>query len=149
MIFLYDMSKVVSKERFFDFAARGVFGRAFELGEKVLGQGLLGEEEIEALYNGYGVCENGYCLYGSDNLRWGLYQQRNENGRSFSIRTRFVVPKNPRTETQQNWRAVFIAAMAAWKLLTENQKSVYNERAKRFQIHGVNLFVREWLNSNK
>ena len=143
------MVKPISKERFFDFAARGVFGRAFELGEKVLGQGLLGEEEVEALYNGYGVGEHGYREYGSQNLRWGVYQKRSECGRSFSVRTRFHVPKNPRTETQQNWRAVFIAAMAAWKLLTDEQKSVYNERAKRFKIHGVNLFVREWLNSNK
>jgi len=38
--------------------------------------------------------------------------------------------------------------MVAWANLTSEQKAVYNGRDEKIHLHGVNLFLREYLNSN-
>lgn len=152
------MVVVKSQERFFDFGAQGTFGKAWEIGQKICGLGHCGEKEIEFLILGLGVQQCGNAELGSDNLRWGVYQKRYSHwklvggtkkysGPQKYIREKFYQCLNPQLENQQIWRNVFKSGMAAWKLLTELEKELYNKNAKKYHIHGVNLFLRNWLNS--
>lgn len=72
------------------------------------------------------------------------------------IISNMVYPSNPRTPAQQAWRGVFRDGVAKWHGLTNAEKSVYNEKAKRrkttkygfFQprgIEGFNLFMSDYL----
>jgi len=142
------MAKVNSSERFNDFAAWGIFGRGWEYGARMFGADRYGEEEVQYILCGYGASVFGKAEYGSDNIRWGIYQRRKNNGRTSYCRMKFYFPKNPRSGPQQSWRAVFIAGMNAWAVLTDEQKEVYNQRARKYRMHGVNLFMKEWLKSN-
>lgn len=132
------MTKVVSTDRFLDFGVRGKFGKALEYGEKIYGQGHYGEEEPK-MDTGVGTPIN----------RFGIYQKRFEEGKTIWVREKFYIPSNPQTVPQQNWRTIFANGMAAWGNLTNEQKETYNERAQKYHLHGVNLFLKEWLNSNK
>jgi len=57
---------------------------------------------------------------------------------------------NPRTSIQPSllqleWRAKYRDAVAAWKALPAADKKIYNERAKRFGMTGLNLWIREYM----
>jgi hypothetical protein len=153
------MTKVEPKERFFDLAVRGIFGKPFEYGVEVYGYGNYGDEEKELLLNGYGIQQLGVSEYGSNNLRWGIYQKRyshwvkiNGKRKWFGpvkyIREKFYQGSGNGTEEQDETRTRFRLAMEAWANLTQEQKEVYNQRARYKNFHGVNLFIREWLKSN-
>ena len=141
------MAKKDSTERFLDFGVRGKFGKAWELGQIIFGQGHFGEKEIEWDKNEFGFATFGITKFGSDDKRWGIYQRRKEQGKIFFIKENFYTPKNPRTETQQNWRNNFIAGMAAWALLTDEQKKWYRERANKLGLPAQNLFLKSYLKS--
>lgn len=141
------MPTVKSKERFFDFGVIKKFGRAWEYGQKIYGQGQYGETEIEFLLFGYGVQLYGFSEYGSDNPRWGIYQRRHDNGKVIYVRENFYIPKQTMSEAKQaNWDK-FKSGMEAWALLTSGEKEEYNKEAHKLKLHGVNLFLRRWLNS--
>jgi len=152
------MPVVESKERFLDFGVTKKFGKGFEYGQKIYGQGFYGEEETEFPRFGYGLQLYGLDLYGDDNLRWGIYQRRYSHwklvngkrkyyGKRTTIRENFMVPKQTITETKTaNWNK-FKAGMEAWKLLTAEEKQAYNREANKLHLHGVNLFLRRWLRS--
>lgn len=142
------MSETTFKERFFDSGATQTFGKAWEIGQKILGFGWIGEEEIKL-----------------DNKkdtplpRWGIYQKRHsfwklvDGKRKFFgpikyIRENFYIPKEPGTGKQPATWNNFKNGMAAWKALTSEEKQEYNIRANKMKLHGVNLFLREWLNSH-
>ena len=135
-------------ERFFDFSVKGKFGKAWEYGQKIYGNNFYGMEEHEINANEYGFKRYGKTLYGQDDKRWGIYQKRHEQGKTFYIRESFMFPDNPQTVPQQAWRGIFTDGMTAWGNLTTEQKLVYHKRAQRFHLHGVNLFLREYLNSH-
>jgi len=152
------MSLVSSIKRFFELGVVKKFGEAWMYGEKIYGQAIYGNEELEWGMNGYGFKVYGFVEYGSDDRRWGIYQKRhshwklvNEKRKCFGpvrfIRMNFMFPKEPGTPGQvANWNK-FKDGMAEWKLLTREQKDVYNKNARKYRLHGVNLFLREWLNS--
>jgi len=141
------MPTVQSKERFFDFGVIKKFGKGWEYGQKIYGQGFYGETEIEMLLHGYGVQLFGYDLYGINNLRWGIYQRRHDSGKVIYVRENFYIPKQTWSQAKQdNWDK-FANGMAAWKLLTSEEKEAYNREANKLHLHGVNLFLRRWLNS--
>jgi len=142
------MPVVQPLERLLDTGVYGKFGRAFNFGRKVFGEGLFGETELELELNGLGDLVLGVSLYGVNNIRWGIYQRRHNKGKVVYVRESFYRPSNPRTVKQQNWRAVFTAGMVAWKNLTDEQKKVYNKRGHTLKICGVNLFLRNWLKSH-
>ena len=142
------MTKVSSTERVNDFGLIKKLGTAYEYGQKIYGANYYGNEEVYNIPSEYGAKIYGDFLYGQTNEIWGIYQRRHKQGKVVYIRLRFYTPANPQTVPQQSHRATFAAGMTAWGVLTQEQKDVYNERAKSLHLHGVNLFMREYLNSN-
>ena len=143
------MVKVLSKQRTNSFGISRKLGIAYEFGQRIYGEDRFGLEEIRLDYWGFGFNEYGNSKYGEDNTRWGVYQKRSENGKSFYVRMPFMTPTNPKTATQQNWRQVFTDGVIAWQSLTNEQKQVYNKRASKLHMTGYNLFLKEYLNSKK
>lgn len=141
------MPRVESTERTNDFGLFGTLGKPYHFGERILGHYSYGDEEPQINKNEYGARQYGAIEYGEDDIRAGIYQRRHKNGKVTYTRLRFYTPSNPRTVPQQSWRANFTTGMTAWSNLTETQKKVYNDRAKSLPLHGVNIFLREYLNS--
>lgn len=77
-------------------------------------------------------------------LRPGVYQMRAGTRGRVPVRMRFYVPTNPATTTQQANRSKFADAMSAWGALTTDQKAAYTKRAKRRNMFGWGLFIREY-----
>lgn len=98
---------------------------------------------------GFGRIAFGYNRFGFYNWFCGIYQKKYFFGRPFISRMKFYRPTNPRTELQQNWRAVCALAVSGWQGLDENTKQMWNKRAKGYHMSGYNLFTKEYLNANK
>jgi len=143
------MVKVSLMQKINSFGLSKKLGIAYEFGQRIYGEDKFGLEEIVIDYWGFGFNEYGDSKYGEDNTRWGVYQKRSENGKSFYIRMPFMTPANPKTATQQNWRQVFTDGVIAWQNLTSEQQQVYNKRASKLNLAGYNLFLKEYLNSHK
>jgi len=131
------MTKVDSMERFADFGVKGKFGKAWECGEAICGQAICGNEEIE-----------GPIGKGLTGGRWGIWQKRTENGKPYSIREKFYIPKDPKSAGQLTQRNKFRSGMTAWGGLTQSEKEEYNKRGSKIGQMGQNIFMREYLNSN-
>ena len=52
-----------------------------------------------------------------------------------------VEPANPRTRDQQKGRTRFAHAVRRWRALDECRRQVWNNRAKRMNMSGYNLFI--------
>jgi len=78
----------------------------------------------------------------------GVYSLKHLNNKRFFTRGRYYFPSNPRTQRQQEVRQVFANAVHAWQSLTDEQKSVYNERAKGKSLLGYSIFIREYILSH-
>jgi hypothetical protein len=78
----------------------------------------------------------------------GIYQMRMTKRGKVPIKMKFYTPSNPNNLDQQFWRNKFRNAMAAWQLLTSEQKTAYNVRAKHIGLFGRNLFIREYYSAN-
>lgn len=78
----------------------------------------------------------------------GIYQMRMTKKGKIPIKMKFYVPTNPRSVLQQANRQKFADAMTAWKNLTFEQRKVYNDRAKKRQMFGWGLFIREYYQAN-
>ena len=141
------MSLVGSTERTNDFGLIKKLGKAYEYGQRIYGDTYFGNEEKYQSPSEYGAKDYGAFFYGETKQLWGIYQRRHNNGRTIYAKLKFYTPTNPRTAPQTAQRNKFVAGMTAWGNLTDEQKKVYNERAKKKQLHGVNLFLREYLNS--
>jgi hypothetical protein len=91
----------------------------------------------------------GWTPLGYRNDYAGVYQTRKAKvkGYTFFVKQRFYRPHNPNSIDQQAGRNKFREGMEAWALLTNPEKQVYNDLAKDQPIHGVNLFMRQWLES--
>ena len=79
---------------------------------------------------------------------FGIYQQRKCKEGKITIKMKFYTPRNPRTENQQANRAIFAAAVAAYQLLTAEQKMAYHKRAVGKKFTGYNLFITEYMSSH-
>lgn len=75
----------------------------------------------------------------------GIYRMTKVKDRRVCQRLPYYEPTNPQTAEQQAWRANFANAVAAWQNLTEEQKDVYNEKAKGKNYSGYNLFLSQFL----
>lgn len=79
---------------------------------------------------------------------YGIYQMRMTKRGKRPIRMKFYTQTNPQTEDQQANRTKFASAMSAWGALTPEEKGAYNLRAKRRNMFGWGLFIREYYQSN-
>lgn len=79
---------------------------------------------------------------------YGIYQTRHTKKGQISLKLPFYTPTNPQTEPQQSNRQKFADAVAAWMLLTPEQKQSYTVRAKKIRLFGWNLFIREYFQSH-
>ena len=142
------MAIVGPLERLYDLGVQGSFGRPWELGQKVFGYSYYGEEEIKL--------DNKTDIPLS---RWGVYQKRHsfwkivDGKRKYYgpikyIRENFYIPKESGTGGQPTTWDNFRNGMTAWRALTSEEKTEYNIRGHKMKLHGVNLFLRNWLKSH-
>jgi hypothetical protein len=89
----------------------------------------------------------GWSWLGHRNDYAGIYQKRHnfKENRVLPVKERFYWPTNPQTPTQQSWRETFADGMQEWASLTPEERAWYNNRALLLNLHGVNLFMREYL----
>lgn len=80
---------------------------------------------------------------------YGIYQMRMTKRGKVPYKMKFYRPTNPRTPAQQENRQKFAQAMAEWQSLTEEQKLKYNKEARKINLFGRNLFIREYYQKNK
>lgn len=101
---------------------------------------------------GAGFARFGSGRFGQGSAGGGIYQRRvtgyNHTGviagrprKTYFVKMRNYRPTNPQTPAQQAHRAKMTAAVAAWTSLTEDEKKYYNERGKRANKVGRNLFI--------
>lgn len=79
---------------------------------------------------------------------YGIWQMRMTRRGKVPLKMKFYRPTNPRSPAQQANRQKFANAMAAWQALTNQEKNAYNERAKKRQMFGWGLFIREYYSAN-
>jgi len=142
------MAKVNAQERGNNFGMYGRIGQGYQYGRRIYGKNRYANQENSEAKANFGLRIYGDFEYGDGDNLWGIYQRRHNKGKVVYARLKFYIPKNPRTAPQQSHRAKFTAGMTAWANLTENEKASYNERAKSLSLHGVNLYMREYLKSN-
>lgn len=108
------------------FQARKILGRSPALGEYMLGYSYIGDPfDVQ-----------------------GIYQIRHGTNGQWTCKMRSYRPVNPRTTEQQANRTKFAQAMSAWGSLTEEQQQAYDKRARRVNLFGKNLFIREFYQSH-
>lgn len=78
----------------------------------------------------------------------GIYQMRMTKRGKVPVKMKFYTPTNPETPAQQANRTKFANAMSAWQSLSSGDKAVYNARAKKRQMFGWGLFIREYYQAN-
>lgn len=108
---------------------------------------------------GFGFIRFANSRFGDTRTHGGIYRKKytgyNQYGYSpirkrntIFQRMRYYRPTNPRTVEQQSNRNKFAEAVAAWPLLTDEQKTYYNERGKRMNKSGRNLFISWYMKQN-
>lgn len=129
---------------------------AFERGEVMAGL----EQRGKMCYSsGYGFATLGITRAGEATHAGGIYQRRikgynNKTGKPsggnehYFVKMRSYAPTNPRTEAQQANRAKMAAACAAWQQLTNEQKNVYNAKARKYGRVGRQYFISETLKNS-
>ncbi|MCU0845746.1 MAG: hypothetical protein MUC76_12565 [Spirochaetes bacterium] len=58
---------------------------------------------------------------------------------------RYVVPRDPRTDSQRERRAAFGEAVAAWRSLSEGEKEAWRARGRAAHRSGYNAFMAAFL----
>jgi len=91
-----------------------------------------------------GLMKLGWNRLGDDRVRYELKRKSSQ----FCIRTKHYWPKNPQTETQQTWRAIFSAGVTAWHALTASEKLYYNRLKFPERQSGFTRFMSKYLSEN-
>ncbi len=60
-----------------------------------------------------------------------------------------IIPLNPRTPLQQKNRSLFSQAVKAWQVLPDATRMIYNLRARGKTQSGYNIFISEYMKTNK
>lgn len=98
----------------------------------------------------FGHFHLGVYEYGSENELGldfhGIYQMRACKEGQVPVKMRFRV-SNRKTITSAYIASQnkFAGAIPAWRALTDEQRAVYNIRAKKKLMYGYNLFIREYM----
>lgn len=96
----------------------------------------------------FGRARIGGIGLGHDNEVAGIQKIYRHRTGLVNFRYPFYMQWAPRTVNQQAAAGTFAAGMTAWAGLTQEQKDEYNLKAKNLRMHGVNLFMREWMFSH-
>ena len=62
---------------------------------------------------------------------------------------KYVIPHNPKSESQQFNRSLFTKAMSMWKNLSADEKQQYRKKARKLTMHGHNLFISRYIKLHK
>lgn len=109
--------------------------------------------------NGFGFAVFGESRFGDSRMMGGIYQKRSagynqftgpppQNAEVIYVKMRSYRPTNPQTTAQQAQRQKLIDGWVAWGSLTNEEKTVYNQRANRKGRFGCYLFMSEYLKSH-
>lgn len=121
----------------FALSARGKSGRGSGLGFARFGNARFADNRA----NG-GIFRKKYTGYN----QYGYSPKRKR--KIIYQRMRYYTTPNPRTMEQQANRSKFAEAVEAWALLTPVEKSYYNERGKRKNKVGRNMFISWYMKQN-
>ena len=138
---------------------RGMLGRPNGLGSHWLGWSELGDTNF---YSGIyqrrrkgrltrfdNTSILGLMHFGSNFLGNGkLYSKNRDAGRQIIVKMRHYCGENPRTETQQTWRAVFANGVSEWHSLTTFEKEYYNKLKYPRGQSGFTRFMSKYLAQN-
>lgn len=142
------MAEIFGFEKLLSFVSRKKFGPFNQFGTSQYANSNFGDEDICWGKAFFGYAEYGYAEFG-DGLIWsGIYRTDNVSGYTRYYREPYYITRNPRTPDQQAWRQKFADAMAAWQVLTPEEKLVYTKYAHKIHLWGRNLFIREYLRSH-
>jgi hypothetical protein len=142
------MPEIIGKDKLISITPRKKLGKHREYGRSLLANSEYGDEHIFIESPSYGVKIYGKGTYGDRIRLTGIYRIDSQMGIRKYYNEPYYIPKNPRTEEQQNQRAKMTAAVAEWQDLTDEQKSAYNKKAKFLQMSGYNYFLKQYLLSN-
>lgn len=98
----------------------------------------------------FGLFTYGNYEFGAENEigldAHGVYQTRSCAEGQITVKMRFQLTREEVATPARvaNWEK-YAAALGAWADLTQEQKNVYNERAKELPMNGRNLFVKEYM----
>jgi len=121
------------------------FGLFNQYGTSQYGFSNYGEEDIFLIFTEFGNTRFGVDYYANILCLSGIYRRDNVSGKIKYYREPYFIPKNPQSELQQTHRGKYTAGIAAWKVLTNEQKALYNRKAIGKRMSGYNLFLKEFL----
>jgi len=124
------------------------FSKFREFGTSQSGLTRYGEEDLYLFFTEFGNTTLGIDKYANILLLSGVYQTYRTSGGVIVSRRNVYITKNPRTVSQQANRQKMADAIVAWRLLTNEQKEVYNKRAVGERFFGCHLFRKEYLLSH-
>jgi len=98
----------------------------------------------------FGLFNFGNYEFGAENAIGrdadGVYQMRPTKNGPVAVKMRFQLTREetPTPARVANWNK-FAAGVAAWHLLTDEEKLVYNNKAKGTTKYGFNIFLSEYM----
>lgn len=93
------------------------------------------------LPNGLGDIQLGVSLLGDDNPLSGIYKTIRSSKGIQTYKFKYYRPTNPKTTTQQAWRAYFTLCVNAWGALTDEQKKYWRDLKRPEHMSGWNRFL--------
>lgn len=108
--------------------------------EKIIADTIKG---IYGMNANLGNTRAGKIILGYENILAGIYRTAKTKRGKKSIRNRFYMQYKERTENQKTASEKFKSCQILWKALTNEEKELYNKRAKKKGLTGNNLFIKE------
>ena len=142
------MPEVTGIDKLFSIRPKKIFSRFRKFGTSQFARTHYGCDDLYFILTDFGISTFGIDKYANIILLSGIYRTDNVTGRTKFYREPYYITKNPRTETQQANRQKLADGVAAWKVLTPDEKNEYNIKAKGKHMSGYNLFLREYLLSH-
>lgn len=97
---------------------------------------------------GFGATRFGFNRLGYYSEFSGIYQRKRSKKGWVMSREIHYRTKNPKTEKQQAWRAVFASGLLAWRDLTDSQKLILSNQGRKLCMTGFNLFQSRYLRNH-
>ena len=142
------MAIVHATDKLLSFTPKKRFGKPCNLGLSMFAQSNYGAEPLFLPASLLGDVSFGSDRYAEIIELSGIFQTRHNKGNQLTARTRYVVPVNPRSISQQANRSKFSDAVSAWQGLSSDERVWYNKRAFGKTMSGYNLFLKHYLNSH-